>query len=239
MSASVVQITTKADILVGTGTTYSPSASFTTVTAGDALVVWFTHDYSGGEPTLTCADSAGGTWSSALDTAKDATDTQKMVMFVCKNHPGGSSVLPTVTSSSSVPGRAIRCIQVTGVDTAALGAGEHAGQHQATPGTGTDGVTSGNVTPTASASLLLAHSFNSKASAAAPAAGTGFTNQTTCWPVSGGDEARSESKALSGTSAVAGTFTASGDENHLTIAVVLDEPAAGGATGRFFFAAGF
>lgn len=239
MSASIVQITNKADILVGTGTTYSPSSAFTTVSAGDSLVTFFTHDYSGGEPTLTCADSAGGTWSAALDVVRDSGDTQKMVMFVCKNHPGGSSVTPTVTSSSSVPGRAIVCVQESGVDTAALGAGEHNGQHQASPTTSTDAVSSGNVTPTGSASLLLALSFDSKAVAAAPAVGTGFTDRGTFWPISGGNEARLESKTLSGTSATPATFTASGNENHLTIAVVLSEPGGAAPTaGRFFFAAG-
>lgn len=226
--ASIVQIRNNADFS-GNGTTFAPTASFTTVSLGDAIVVFFTHDYSNGAPTLTCADGTN-TYTAALDTIQDTGDTQKMATFVAVNCAAGSSVTPTVTGTGpSMFGRGIVAVQVTGVATTTLGANEHKSQVQATPTTTTDATSTTNMTPVgAGNNFIVTLSFNSKGAVAhAPAVGTGFTDQGTFWPISANNKARLESKTVAGTSAVAGTFTAGANEAHLTAGFVFAE--SGGA----------
>lgn len=231
MAASIVQVRVNSDFS-GNGTTFATSASLTTVAAGDAIVVFFTHDYSNGAPTMTCADSAGNTYTAALDVIQSTGDTQKMATFVAVNCASGSGVTPTVTGTGpAMFGRGIVAVQVTGVVATALGANEHKGQNQTAPTTTADLTLTTNMTPTgAGNNLIVAHSFNAHGSGGnAPTAGTGFTDQGATWAIGGNNKARTESKIVVGTSGVSGTFTAVFNESHLTSGVVFAETSTGSA----------
>jgi hypothetical protein len=226
MAASIVQTISNSDF-AGSGNGYATSSTLTTVAAGDAVFVAFTHDSSAGTPTLSCADGTAATYT-LLDSQNDAGNTQKMVSFLAVNHPGGSGLTVTVSwATTNLPGRGITAAQITGVSTNTLGANEHKSQVQTAPGTGTDAVTSTNMTPVGSGNnLIVGYSFNSTASSALkPAVGTGFTDSGGgFWSVGGGTQARLESKLSAGTGAVAATFTTTGgSDHHITMGISLVE----------------
>lgn len=91
---------------------------------------------------------------------------------------------------------------------------------QATPGTGTDAITSTNLTPTTATSLLLGFTCDVDDNGGTLSVGTGFTNS-----VSSLAEVRGEYRQLSSSSAVAATFTHSVNATHLTMALAIKEAA--------------
>lgn len=218
--------------VVGTISEDSQTGSSTTVAvtrtvgAGNALIVWTTWGDTSG--TVTCADNNGGSYTASADSPADATDSQSMKAFYALNHNAGSTTV-TVTFS---PAKSFRGIVVLEVSGAALHAGNKGAYVSA--GSGTDGISTGNITPTSQPGVLFALCFGAHDLDLATA-GTGATSIDTAWPGFGGsgDAAQLSKKTISSLSAVAGTFTpSSGTHAYLVQAVILAEATttANGAT---------
>lgn len=167
-------------------------------------------------------------WTQLDDIFGISGSNTRVSHFVSDALVGGSTDI-TVNFSGSVGFRGIGVKEIGGC----LGgydnlASAHAGQAQLTPTTTTDAVTSGN-TPalTRQPALVSAWSFSAVGSStAAPAVGTGFTNDGAGLLIgSAGAHCRGESQRVTSTSAVAATYTAAANGLHITVAAVFLESA--------------
>lgn len=224
MSIAVGQVVFAEDTSTGAvpalGTTV---AATLTVSAGSALVVFVTHDtFNLPSGTTSIADNVNGSYPTHLQNVNDAVNAQRYILSAFLNS-GAGSVTVTATFSGNTAFKAIQVVEVTGAKT--TGSPDiSAGQLQATPGTGTDAVTTGNGTSTAQPALIVGASGNF-AGNAAPAVGTGFTNGGTGTLWGGSALVRVESKRVTATGAQAATFTTAigGANGHISLMVVLDE----------------
>lgn len=119
---------------------------------------------------------------------------------------GTGTATITLTLSGVAAGNVnIMCHDISGIatgsplDTSAL-------VNQASPGTGTNGVTTGNVTTTVNGDYLFAWCWDIGGNASSTAAGTGYTLRDT---INAGGR-RTESQVQSSSGAAAGTFTTTG-----------------------------
>ena len=118
-------------------------------------------------------------------------------------------------------------IPISGLKTASYQTG--AATTQATPGTGTDGVTTGNMTPTEQPACVIGAVINA-GSVATPATGTGYTSIGTAWQFGfGADLMRVEHQRVTSLSALALTGTAPANVRHFAVAVILSETGAAGS----------
>lgn len=209
----------------GTPTTTFDAPSFAP-DAGSALVAFVWYYAAGGPYTITMSDTAGGNDSWSEVGSGLFSGGNGMRAFVLLNAAATATTV-RATFGANVAYPAIAVVEVAGIQTSSAVAGQ-ALQTQATPGTGTDGVTSGNTgTLTGQPAAIIAGTVNTT-SAATPAAGTGYTSIGVGWDYGATSSARFEHKRVTSTSAVAGTFTAGNDSEHQTIAVALLETAGGG-----------
>lgn len=204
-------------------TTPTLTFTFPSLTAGSSIGVYGSCE---GSETMTCADTLNGSYGAAVDDILDVPDGQRVTSFKFQNSAGSATpVVVTLTFSAATNFTGGFATEVGGAATASYDG--HNGQVQATPTTSTDAVTSGTATPTAQPGLILSCSSNTSG-AAAPSAGTGFTDHGTGWVNAG--PARLESKRYTATSAIAGTFTAGSNSAHTTLSLFFKETGAGAAT---------
>lgn len=211
----------------GSSSTIATGNTDAALTAGS--VVYFCVGYNAASArTITLADGLGNTYVSDGN-IRDTTTQIGIIWGHGVIDTGGIADL-VATFSAAVSSRSIVLAEYSGIDTTTpFVTGETASQNQATPGTGTDGLSSTNITPGGQPAALIGLSFDIIA-ANTPSAGTGFTDRGSLWPFGGGaGYARLEDKRLTSTSAVAATFTAANNQRHLTAGIILRE-AAGGAT---------
>ena len=204
----------------------STIATSTTVTvaAGDTIVVIGTVAQADLTASLACSD---GTNTYTLRQAVyDATTTANFCIFVAENVAAGTYTVTLSWGGSTRTSRAVYAIPLSGLKAASYQIGGIA--VQASPGTGTDGVTTGNMTPTEQPACVIGAITNG-GSVNTPAAGTGFTSIGTAWQFgTGTDLFRAEHKRITSTSAVALTGTAGANVRHFSVAVILSETGAGG-----------
>lgn len=197
-----------------------------TPASGERLLAFLTNDISVVSTDPTFDDDQGNTWNQ-LDKVTE-TGNQRLYAYECVTPAVGVSTTVTADWGAAVGSLGIEVHRISGAGTVA---GRHSTNWQVTPGTGTDGVTSTNLTPSSAPGLIIACSLCTHiSSGGTPSAGTGFTSIETMWNNGTFDGARSEKKAYSTTSAQAATFTATGNRDHLTIAVAIAQPAAAGTT---------
>lgn len=222
MTASVLQEKFVDSAGAATTLTISPNAGFT---ANSTLHIVATF----GDTTSTVTISDGtNTYSSGLNIQRDTTNGQSQVHFYANNIAAGTPTI-TATFSASTSFRGLYAGEMGGTAVAANDGS--AGNLQATPGTGTDAVTSTTVTNTKQPVLLNGVSLESSGSTTAPNAGTGFTSSATGWGFGGSALARAESKRYTDTTGHAATFTAIASSIHMTHGLMFDEFGAGGGTG--------
>ena len=150
----------------------------------------------------------------------DVSNGVGLRVIVIQNAPSGITGIKVTLSATASFGIYLQLCEFSGLKTSGL-IDQSASQSQTAIGTGTDLVTSGNLTPGAQPGILFAASIDTS-NAATPAAGTGFTSGAAHVFATQG---RTEYKAISSLSAVAGTFTGTnGTRNFLTTAVMLLEP---------------
>ena len=131
----------------------------------------------------------------------------------------------TITFSGSASYRgafAKEILATSGYDAAASAA--HAAAITASPGTGADGITTGNTSALSAQPALISAATTPTPTVALAAAGTGFTLDGVGWAFSG-DIGTSESKRVTATTALAATFTAPINTPFLAVASVFLEGA--------------
>ncbi len=209
MSDNFVQVAT------GSGTTTAP-VTLAGVVGGNDISVCFGIG-SSSTPTIFSVADAQGAYTPRGALVQDAADAVAVQWFTLENANAGTHNIVGTSDSGS----ALDIIAVEVGTTAGASAFSGANQaHQSAPGTGTDGLSSGNVTVTA-ASTLLGISFDSASTNTAdePVAGTGFTSRLAALSTACGVY-RLESKAVSATAPA--TFTAVlGASEFLTLGIAI------------------
>jgi hypothetical protein len=214
------------------GTTTSTTVAISSTTsAGDGVGVWVKWGASTG--TVSSVSDGTNTYTAVANTLCRNTDNgHSEQLFYCPNLPAGTRTI-TATFSVTQTNRDIAYARFTGADTAAAAqTGAANFQVSPGPGTGTDAVTSGNMTPTSQPGAVWGVSVNHIA-ASTINAGTGYTSLGTLTAYNGlqGDNSLNEWKRITSTSAVAATFTAtSASEEFDTVAMIVSEATAA-ATG--------
>lgn len=181
--------------------------------------------------TFSVSDSVNGSWGAAVQTVDDGTKTT--ALFLSPNTAVGTPVV-TVTYGITALNRGLWIQEVRNAAVSPLDGS--AGQSQASPGSGTDAITSGTANNVKGPALCLALSFDDRTvSPVAPAVGTAFIDNGAGWTFAGGNQARLESKRVTSPGTVAGTFTGTSGVAPTTLMVLLDEI---GATSINAFVAG-
>lgn len=194
------------------------------VLAGSTLLA-LTMNLQGDAASSTISDSVNGAWNTTpidLLTDTDPSAQTRLRLFRFENTAAGTPTV-TATFSATTQFRGIIIVELDGVAAASLD--KHTAQAQVNPGTGANAVTSGNTATLAGQpNIVIAFSMNTSGTSGPPNVGTGYTSQGVGWAWDNGfNTIRVESKNTSATTAVAGTFTAtgSGADRCATFVVVL------------------
>lgn len=196
-----------------------------TFTAGDYVVVGIT--YGNGSAVVESIADGTNTYVKIGSTLNDASNGQNLAVFVCKSAAAGTFTL-TVTFASSVSYRGIMYARYSGLDNAATPV--MVSNLVVNAGTGTDAISTGNVTPAAQPAMVFAFAVEDSGGGSALTAGTGYTDRGAMsnWNSYVG-YSRYEDKRVTATTPTPGTFTASnGTHSYLTIAIAIIETGAGG-----------
>lgn len=213
-------------VRVGQQTESSNSAAATT------LVINITPAEAGSSLHLPITCSTGFTINTVVSspaltwTQRNAIDdgNQALFDFTADNVTAVAHAI-TITFSGSASYRgafAKEILGTSGYDAAASAA--HAAAITASPGTGADGITTGNTSALSAQPALI----SAACTPTTTAAGTGFTLDGTGWAFAG-DTGASESKRVTATTALAATFTAPIDTPFLAVASVFLESVGGSA----------
>jgi hypothetical protein len=201
-------------------------ASGFTLASGDAVVVgaWSESSGAGGTAaTATVTDNLGNTYTQ-VEQIDDSTTDARAATFVAKNVTGGSNLTITVTWSAGSPAKKVLAFHVVhGVHLTTPVVG-NAAQAQASPGTGTDAVSSGATTPSADKAYVfgftVALAYNGTVTQ-----GTGFTFDNNGGFAAGTHGAYSEHLIQTTAASVAATFTDDTSTNNIITMMVALQPA--------------
>lgn len=185
---------------VATGTSVS-TAYPSNVTAGNLLVGCIFSDVG---VTGVSGSIGGQTWSLVSANTDGATFTFGMYYF--PNTAGGANTI-TATLSGTTAYTHLILGEWNGVDPAPLD--QKTNQFQAAPGTGTDAVTSGNVTTTTDGQLIVGCGNSMTYAADQLSAGTGFTIRQSHF----GDNPM-EDRIQTSAGSIAATFTSTSATNN-------------------------
>lgn len=200
--------------------TATDTGNTTTGNCLSVVVNWGTTDQ-----TPTVDDVIGNTYT-LQDKVWDATNKQGSATFVAKNITG--AVLPVITGhfSPNVPDRSMIVVETSGADTTAP-VDQHTGQVIASPGTGTDGATSGNMTTTTNANDFLVSFYQDIAGSNPTAtAGTNYTSRLNVTNASG-QRIAAETRSVSATGAYAGTWTLNANIRSIVMVIALKDASSG------------
>jgi len=153
------------------------------------------------------------------DTVTDTTNARKLSSFICGNITNGATTV-TANFSAAASNATIVWDEFSGISGSTDPTDVHGGQFQSSAGTGTDAMTSGNVTPTASGDLIYGISVTDSGATTPASVGTGYTIGASN---GAGFGIVTESKVQAVAAAVAATFTATitGTVQCLTIALAV------------------
>jgi len=191
----------------GAGSGSSVTVTGVTLGAGENVIVGVTWHVSGG-PAITISsltDSGGVNTYTQLGTTYVDGNADGYALFYAKN----VSALTAGSITAALSGSSAGLFNVfverwTGLDPTAA-ASSAVGNTQATPGTGTDGMTTGNITPPVANSMIWALGIDYTHGTGHVAAGTGFTSLGLV--AIAATDVISEYKIVSSTTPVAATFT--------------------------------
>jgi hypothetical protein len=202
------------------GTSISQSRTYS---AGDRALVWIR--WAGAAAELRSVTDGTNTYTQVSTTLDDTAHTSSSyALYECKNCAAGTVTVTASWSPDNPSFRAMAIARYAGLDTTASGVGSRAAQQA--PGTGTDALSSGNVTPASQPAALIGFGYDDSANAVT--AGTGFTDRGTLSNMDSafGTRSRVEDKRLTATTAVPATFTGSnGADNYITFGIVIPENA--------------
>jgi trimeric autotransporter adhesin len=219
MTASVLQETQNSTQSAGL-----TSAATLTLSSGSYLHVFAAVDNTFTESSISSSPSL--TWT-LLDTINDTSNGQRIYHWSSSVTSAGSCTVTVTWSSSSANFSAIWMREIGG----SSGSDVHTGQRQATPGTGTDGVSSGLLgTLSAAPALISALSYStiSGGGGGAFTHGTNFTLGANGWTFgSAANNGTSEHQRVTATTSIAATETISQNIVTITLAAAFTE--SGGA----------
>lgn len=209
------------------------SASVTSVTStafasacqvGSLIEAWIIWNTATTQPS-SVVDSAGQSYT-FRSSVFDNNDGITVALYTFANNQSATALTVTATWASAKAYCAAWTKEITGVTTSPFQTA--AGQDQASPGTGTGVISSGNVTPTSQPCLLSALSWDDGGGATSVVAGS-LTSGISGWLLTGGGGAAttiSASQHLTSTAPIAATFTNTtdgGTRRFITIAAVYTE----------------
>lgn len=192
------------------------------VSVGDTIILNATH---GGQADdfSSVTDNLGNTYTRAGSHIADTVHDQAASTYVAKVTTGGTPTI-TVTFVGALSYRGIMAHVESGINTTTP-VNQATGQFQSSPGTATDGVTSGAATTTADGCRIIGFSWNT-GDINNRTQGTNFTDRLTVGTgstVAGDSEDRTQTTQGS----IAATFTQGANDSALTFMVALT-PAGGG-----------
>lgn len=196
-----------------------------TYTAGDEPVVWV--DSANTTATISVSDDLGGGPNNYTQVGSTVVSGHghASALFVRNSVGGGGTCTVTVTWSAAATNRCASVYRAVGSTNAAAQAGN--GQNQNTAGTGTDAVTTGNMTPTGQPNGVFGVT-NTCSSGAALSAGTGFTSlgAINSYTTLQGLTSLAEWKRTTSTAAVAATMTEGTADDTNIVGLILGEAVA-------------
>lgn len=217
------------DAAGGGSIAFAPSSAFV---AGETVFAWVSC-----QDTATCtgvSDPTNGSWTDTGLSVQDATNTQRVQLFVKANVASGSPTVTAVFSAGSAF-TAMALVRGRGVSTT-LPAGTSWRTGQVQNATGANGLTSGNATPEAGGSAWLVVGLSMSTGSptgSAPTAGTSpvFTSLGTAWTYgTGSDFIRLEWLRVTSGSPVAAVFTETANVQHINAVAILTEAVSSGTT---------
>lgn len=194
-----------------------------TVGNGNAIVGIASWDGTGGHVLISVADDKGNTYNLGTQLGPDANGQASRTFWRGNITNAPQIITGTFTAGTAFP--AIICDEFSGGAALSDPNDGHIDQVQATPGTGTDAISSTSVTTTVDGDLIWGGTIDTDGANTA-SAGTGFTAATR--DTSQGYELFSEYKTQTTHGSVAATFTQATGNHRLTSVVTL-QPASGGA----------
>lgn len=208
------------------GATTAPVTLAGTVGSGNGVKGGVSWANGAGITLTSVTDDKGNSY--ALETEKlDTAEGQKSCAF-SRDNITNAPITITANFSGSAGFRKIIVDEFSGGSTASTDERDgtaHGGQYQSSPGTGTDGITSGTFTTGANGSLLYGVCFGAPATTLA-SNGTSFSTGTqNNTDYAGQSEYRVQATAGAGTAA---TFTQASNIGRMTFLIATKAPAAGG-----------
>lgn len=207
-----------------TGSSSTITVAISNTQAGAALSLFVI--CASGQTVSSVTDTQGNTYV-VKDTVVEPTNGLRETSVIAANIAGGASANTiTVNFSAAVTNRAVIAGEVRGLTTSPYNASGGQNQGGGGPGTGTDAVSTGNVTPTAQPALVYA--LGMACGNNTMSAGTGFSLGSQATILSAAVSYATESKRITSTSAQAATFTQSSALRTLALQMVLTEQTSGG-----------
>lgn len=163
-------------------------------------------------------DSLGNTYTYAGDNPNSGDNNNQMWNYYAEGVSAGACTI-TVTFDANDDLRRIYAHEITGCATSGA-LGQHAGQAQATPGTGTDAISSGSVTTTTNGEYIFGCTNANNTQTYTK--GTGFTSLREDNTVGA-----TEDLVQSSAGSIAATFTGSGGWKCQTVIMTFKEAASG------------
>lgn len=205
-----------------TGSLGTIAVAISNTQAGATLTAYFICNSA--QTLSSVADTQGNTWT-VKDTIVEPTNTFRLTSAVAQNIAGGAGAnTVTGTFSAAVTNRVVVVGEIRGAKAASYDASGGQNQGGGGPGTGTDAITTGSITPLSQPALVYALAMacgNNTVSA-----GTGFTQGTQLSGIlSTSVSLVTESKRITSTAAQAATATQSTALRTLILQMVLDEAA--------------
>ena len=207
------------------GTTISTSGTIT-VSDHDTVVV-FLSTGSSDISTLSAASDGTNTYTRRGGYFSGTVNTNLSIL-VAEDVAAGTYTVTGSWGGGSQLYRVIKAIAISGLKAASFQTGSYVTGDQASPGTGTDGVTTASATPTEQPACLIGFAVDNDVQTLT--AGTGFTGLTAYGALGTGTPLfKPQHKRLTSTSAVAATWTSTPvNSPSMSAAIILSEAA--GAT---------
>lgn len=181
-------------------------------TIGSTLVAAFGWDGSVEPTNPTVQDSAGQTWSIALDhlgspvSVYDPTNQQALALYYFEDNQSILQLVVTATWPTNPTFTSVQTAELGNVMASSFQVG--VGAELQTPGTGTDQITTGTATPTAQPAIVWGFMLEDLYNVSTTAAGTGFVPGITMLDGDGGTPVGlTESKRITSLTPLAATWT--------------------------------
>lgn len=217
MPVSVVQSRSSASTASGSNISLAFASN---TAAGNAIHAAATCD-TGSAQTISSFQDTSNSFGALLDNPNDSVNAQRLGHAVAVNIAGGADTVQA-NFSAATTFRGLWIKEIGGVGASPLDG--HNGQTQGSPGTGTDGVSSGTWATANAPHLMSGFAVNTTTAGAVFTHGTGYTDEGQAWPIySATNQGNAESQRFTSTGTRAVTFTASANVAVCCVGAAFDE----------------